>query len=118
MGTRCYIGRLKADGSVEAFYVQLNGMPSETGKTLKRSYRTAAQIDALFRRGSIDWLADTPEESPLNRWTPGEVDGFTDPKHYLDSMGVMIAFVYLHDGHKWQVSNNPHGKSASFKDLR
>ena len=98
--------------------MQLNGMPSETGKTLKRSYRTAAQIDALFRRGSIDWLADTPEESPLNRWTPGEVDNFTDPKHYLDSMGVMIAFVYLHDGHKWQVSNNPHGKNAAFKDLR
>lgn len=114
MGTRCYIGRLKKDGSVEAFYVQLNGMPSETGVRLKRSYQSQEKTDALFRRGSIDRLEDNPEDSPPNRWIPGEICKFSNPQHYLGSMGYMINFAYLYDGTKWKVARDLYRPKVKF----
>lgn len=58
MGTRSFIGLLRADGTVRAIYTHWDGYPEHHGPILLGFYNTEEKINALLDLGDLSSLAE------------------------------------------------------------
>lgn len=70
MGTRSFIGKKAADGTIRAIYCHWDGYPEGVGATLLEHYTEPKKIDALLDLGDISVL----------REEIGEAQSFDAPK--------------------------------------
>ena len=64
MSTRCLIGYVKEDGTIESIYCHYDGYLEGVGKTLKEHYRDLETIKKLIALGDLSSLSRNPESCP------------------------------------------------------
>lgn len=112
MGTRCEIGIVKDDGSIESIFCHYDGYISGVGATLLEFYNTKEKVVALMKCGHLCGLGACPSECIREDWSTNV------PNYYFkklskafyengsDDNGIGRNFEYLYffkDG-KWMVS--------------
>ena len=82
MSTRCGIGILNTDNSVESIYCHYDGYPEGVGATLKHSYTNESKIAELIELGDISILDNTIEDTVAYHRDRGESRNNTKANHY------------------------------------
>ena len=61
MSTRCRIGLVNPDGTVEHIHCQIGGNPREIGNTLQEHYRDEPRLREIIALGNLTSLGASPE---------------------------------------------------------
>ena len=108
MNNRAIVGKVDPQGIGLAVYLGHRGEPDAAGPVLLEHYSEPDSIDRLIERGSIAWLAETPEQSVSYhrgygfcwpRCRPFEFEGGTDQffRIYWNAMAEWL-YVWTPDG--------------------
>jgi len=68
VSTRCLIGYVKEDGTIESIYCHHDGYLHGVGKTLQEHYKDLETVKKLMALGDLSSLGETPKSHP-ELWT-------------------------------------------------
>ncbi|MGL5959085.1 MAG: hypothetical protein ACRCZZ_10960 [Phocaeicola sp.] len=105
MATRCNIGIINSDQSIQVIYCHFDGYYDHTGILLTKHYLEIEKIQALIELGDIRQLQ--PELKQIETYND-EARTYPSKKAYLADLGWDIEYIYLYDTAKkaWQCHKN------------
>jgi hypothetical protein len=107
MATRCRVGVLNEDLSVQSIYVHWDGYPEYTGKVLQECYVDPGVVQNLVEGGYLSIISDA---SPGER-KPHALQG----NHFLDRVILHPLDEWPDSGQDYEYCFNPRGGSWAFR---
>lgn len=102
MSTRGYVGRLNADGSVDAIYNHFDSYFNCLGKDLLNKFTTQKSVDDLITRGDGSYVLD---EGPYEDAQPHHFDNLVDYEETIDN-DIFLEYGYVFIEGKWYGKNH------------
>lgn len=103
MSTRCMIGILNKDGSINATYCHQDGNLANVGQILKKYYGES-EVKKLFQYGQMSSLDEIPENSDFYDDDSDKVIHYNNIEEYTHEMADHEFHYYLDlDNGKWFV---------------
>lgn len=103
MSTRCMIGRLNKDSSVEAVYCHYDGYPKGVGDCLLHHYRLQ-ELNELLQRGDMSDLGSTPDECSFYEDDQRPVFFESLEEYLTEGADHDYHYYFVPDENKWYVA--------------
>lgn len=111
MSTRCMIGILREDNSVDAIYCHHDGYPEHVGVVLMESYNKKERVEELISHGDTSMLYATIEECNFYHNDKDSTSEELHISHFQNESkfwticteDVFIEYAYLYTGGSWEI---------------
>lgn len=102
MSTRCRIGLLNKDNTIESVYCHWDGTPNQVGAILARQYKDVDIIKELISKGDMSTLGYTIDTCRFYAEDSERMISQNLSEYFDLSSDLGVKFIYLFDNGKWK----------------